>query len=335
MLELLTLLVIAGLLLPLLVSCIQMRREDSRQMACANHLRQLAIASHNYHDSHKELPAESYFDGTIFADDIIDKAHTSFRARLLPFIGQTTLWEKLQSKPEKIEDFTEADGSIDDLALTPIPMFFCPNNPRFLVDITCTEGAKRYASHYYGVAGAIGFYPPGKFYSVDPKQERAVIESPRGQVVLGPFANSGTIIIGGGVTFANISDGTSYTLLLGEISWSDYGAHFNWIRGTVISNADNPITALASAKGIADNFPINAGKENETLKLVLDESGTEYDVPVRGRRAGHGIGGFGSNHPGGANFAFANAAVRFFSDDTDTVLLMHLSTRDGGEDVSL
>ena len=335
LIELLTLLVIAGLLLPLLVSCIQMQREESRQMTCANHLRLLAIASHNYHDLHNELPAESYFDGTIFADDIIDKAHVSYRARLLPFIEMTALWNELQSKPDKIEDFTEADGSIEDLALHAVPLFFCPDTPRKFVDITCTEGAKRYPSHYYGVAGAIGFHPSGMFYRTDPRQERAVVESSRGLTVLGPFANTGTIIIGGGVTMATIKDGTSYTLLLGEISWSDYGAHFNWIRGTVISNADNPITALASSKGIAKNFPINAGRTSETLKLVLDESDTEYDVPVRGRRAGHGIGGFGSDHPGGANFVFADAAVRFFSDVTDTTLLMRMSTRDDGEPVSL
>jgi len=311
-------------------------RETARRMQCSNHMKQLAIASHTYHALHKALPAESYFDGTIFADDIIDKAHVSYRARLLPFIEMTALWNELQSKPDKIEDFTEADGSIEDLALTPIPTFFCPTVPanHRRVDITCTEGANRYASHYYGIAGAIGFDPDGKFYSLDPKQERAVIELPRGQVVLGPFANTGTIIIDGGVSLDSISDGQSNTLLLGEISWKDYGAHFNWIRGTVISNADNPITALASSKGMAQNFPINAGRKSESLKIVLDESGTEYDVPVRGRRAGHGIGGFGSDHPGGANFVFADAAVRFFSDDTDTTLLMHMSTRDGGENVS-
>ena|GEM_PF-2932271 len=333
--ELLTLLVIAGLLLPLLVSCIQRMREEAREMTCTDHLRLLATASHAHWDVHNEFPAESYFDGTIFAEDIIDKAHTSYRTRLLPFMGQTALWDELQSKPDKIEDFTEEDGSIEDLALTAVPEFFCPSTPRKFVDITCTEGAKRYPSHYYGIAGAIGFHPAGRFYSVDPRQKHAVVETSRGLMVLGPFANTGTIIIGGGVTPATIEDGTSNTLLLGEISWADYGAHFNWIRGTVISNPDNPITALASSKGIAHNFPINAGKENELLEIVLEESGRVYEVPVRGRRAGHGISGFGSDHPGGANFVFADAAVRFLSDKTNTTLLMHLSTRNGGEDVSL
>jgi len=334
LIELLVVIAIIGLLIGLLFPTLLYTREASQQTACTNHIKELALASHNYQVIHEELPAESYFNGTIFADDKIDKAHVSFRARLLPFIEQTALWNKLHSKPDKIEDFTDEHGSLEDLALHAIPIFFCPSNPRHLVDIGCTDGQNRHASHYYGVAGAIGFHPAGKFYSVDPLQKNAVVETPRGQVVLGPFANTGTIIIGGKVTFASITDGLSNTFLLGEISWADYGAHYNWMRGTVISNADNPITALASSKGIAKNFPINAGKENETLKIVLDESGTEYDVPVRGRRAGHGISGFGSDHVGGANFAFADGSVRFFSETTDTTVLMHLSTRNGGESAS-
>jgi hypothetical protein len=153
-------------------------------------------------------------------------------------------------------------------------------------------------------------------------------------MILGPFANTGTIIIGGQVAFDSISDGLSNTFLLGEISWSDYGAHYNWVRGTVISNARNPVTALSSAKGIAHNFPINAGKTNETLNIVLEPDGTEYEVPVRGTAAGHGIGGFGSNHVGGANFAHTEGSVHFYNQLTDTTILMHMSTRNGKEPVS-
>jgi hypothetical protein len=82
------------------------------------------------------------------------------------------------------------------------------------------------------------------------------------------------------------------------------------------------------------NFPINAGK-NESLRVVLDWDGEQYDVPTRGQGAGHGISGFGSNHVGGANFVHADGSVHFYNQATDTTLLMYLSTRNGGESVSL
>ena len=321
MVELLVVISIIGLLISLLLPAVQAAREAARRMQCSNHLRQLGIASHLYHDVRQELPAESYFDPekNFVDDDKIDEAHTSYRARLLPYIEQGTIRGMLDNSPDNIED----------LALLQVPVFYCPSNSRHLVDLP-GYAADRYASHYYGVAGAIGRDPSGQFYRTDPRQKSVAAFGS----ILGPFANTGTIIIGGQVSFGDITDGLTNTFLLGEISWSDYGAHYNWIRGTVISNPAG-ITALASSKGMAHNFPINAGKRSESLDIVLEEgdNGEDkiYKVPLRGMAAGHGVSGFGSNHSGGANFTFADGSVRFYSDTTDTTLLIYLSTRDGGE----
>ena len=332
LIELLVVIAIIGLLIGLLLPAVQATREAARRMTCTNHLRQLGIAANLYLNVRHEFPAESYYKtnmrtGAVLTEDYlvpqIDEAHASYRVRLLPFIEQTAVQEMVQQEPD-----------LETLSTILIPVFLCPSNSKRNVDIGDTD---RYASHYYGVAGAIGNDPSGRPYKTDTLRQKSVAAVFGPMVVfLGPFANTGTIIVGGQVASGSMTDGLSNTLLAGEISWSDYGAHYNWVRGTAATTPP-PITALASSKGIAHHFPINAGK-NKNLRMLMsfrDSLGeidtTQYEIPLRGQGAGHGISGFGSNHTGGANFIHADGSVHFYGDTTDTNLLMHMATRNGRE----
>jgi prepilin-type N-terminal cleavage/methylation domain-containing protein/prepilin-type processing-associated H-X9-DG protein len=316
--ELLVVIAIIGLLIGLLLPAVQAAREAARRMQCQNHLKQLGIAAHNYHDVRQEFPPESFFRTDTHTRAIapavvlpgkLDDAHASFRVRLLPFVEQTALRDAIQQTSD-----------VEELSKLPVPILFCPSSSRRSVDF---GGENRFASHYYGVAGALG-----QNYKTDLRQEIFAT----GPMFLGPFANTGSIIIGGQISFGSITDGTSNTFLAGEISWTDYGAHYNWVRGTAIDNANRPVTALASSKGIPYGFPINAGKKDVTLKnIVLDKSGALYDIPIRGQMAGHGVSGFGSNHPGGCYFAFCDGSVHFISETTSSDNLLRYASRNGGE----
>src|SRR5262249_6200462 len=119
----------------------------------------------------------------------------------------------------------------------------------------------------------------------------------------------------GVVRLSDIRDGTSNTLLLGEIGNGQVP------KGTWFANWRSSVQRVASA-GINRPWPNSPG----TCPLESD-----LNAPVAGPQSWLG---FGSYHPGGANFAFCDGSVKFLKGTTDLGVLSALGTRAGGEVVS-
>src|SRR5262245_37514310 len=102
LIELMVVIAIIAILIGLLLPAIQEAREAVKRSQCANNLRQIGLACHNYHDTFKVLPGVS--DGS---------STSSWMVTILPFLEEGNLYDAL----------VNGNGS------SGVPIYWCPGHP--------------------------------------------------------------------------------------------------------------------------------------------------------------------------------------------------------------
>ncbi len=131
--------------------------------------------------------------------------------------------------------------------------------------------------------------------------------------------------------FNAITDGTSKTIMYGEMSW-DVGPQCPWLVGSTSRNGDNEITSshgyVFNAKNI--RYPINFAKTSEPDSSELPEK-LGKTVEAGGYCAWTDE-SLGSNHPGGCHVGMADGSATFLRDDLDVTVLRRMASR-ASEDI--
>jgi prepilin-type N-terminal cleavage/methylation domain-containing protein len=96
LIELLVVIAIIALLMALLLPAIQKVREAANKMICASNLRQLAIASHNYHADFQKLPPAGLYQDFPVGTAQTQQQDISILTILLPYIEADNVFRKLQ-----------------------------------------------------------------------------------------------------------------------------------------------------------------------------------------------------------------------------------------------
>jgi prepilin-type N-terminal cleavage/methylation domain-containing protein len=289
LIELLVVIAIIAVLIALLLPAVQQAREAARRTQCKNNMKQLGLALHNYHDTSLVFPVGGFCQPQ-FAGDVRYGTGMGWHVAILPYIDQAPLYSQFNFNSIAYLDTTNLA-----LALKSPPGFYCPSgkldksgNP---MEVSGTQSCN--STHYYGVMGPKGGINPktGAGYGLSTVMT--------GQ---GDFATQGMMPRQACRRMADVTDGTSNTLALGEISWIDAAGYRVWMRGCDSS-------ACASTKNVANAInttPYNGG-------------GNFNDI------------GFGSQHVGGAHFLNADGSVIFLSQNIDMGVYRSLASIDGGD----
>jgi prepilin-type N-terminal cleavage/methylation domain-containing protein/prepilin-type processing-associated H-X9-DG protein len=229
LIELLVVIAISAILLGLLLCAVQQVRSAAARIQCADHLKQLGLACHNYESNHGKLPPG--YLGPIpnengYGSQVDQIQQVGLLVYLLPYVEQDTLYHQLQLDldPQHIGPAWYTNATNWRLAQTRIKLFECPADN--IYDTSKRGTAMAFHSYNY--------YAPIIPDTDDNTGLDAVILSPDNPTILGRTSYAGCAGLAGRGTsqywsryegvFTNraqvslnrITDGTSNTLMLGE-----------------------------------------------------------------------------------------------------------------------
>ncbi|MHB8973106.1 MAG: DUF1559 family PulG-like putative transporter [Pirellulaceae bacterium] len=228
--ELLVVIAIIGVLVALLLPAVQAAREAARRMQCSNNLKQQGLAFHNHHDARNAFPCGGAGTSWWAAPYSAETWGHSQWVMLLPYMEQSSIYEKIRwgTKPNPPVGQPISSGWDSNAAVwtnVRLKMLLCPSSP-----LTENRGPwNNFSSQYMGIAGAVpmqfGPMPTGMFQDTNGmcfNDDGAWgITSNRGMVPNCssnnlPADQSGPEVLGR--KFGDCTDGTSNTMLVGEMS---------------------------------------------------------------------------------------------------------------------
>jgi prepilin-type N-terminal cleavage/methylation domain-containing protein len=170
LIELLVVIAIIAILIALLVPAVQKVREASARTQCANNLKQIGLAVHNFHDAFKQVPSIGCWNAAFRSNSFPalkcgggsnspDGAIGSWCVHLLPYLDQGPLFQRFYNAANLgINTAPNNFVGWDALCATPAPsVFICPSdatNPT----LTMPEGGVAYATGSY--AGNVCVFNP-------------------------------------------------------------------------------------------------------------------------------------------------------------------------------
>lgn len=280
LIEMLVVVAIIATLAALLLPAVQKARAAAARASCANNMRQIALGCHNYHDSFKHFPAGVTSNGW------------GWGAQLLPFVDQNPIAQNIDltqplaaGNPVPLGNPVGGNNSVPATAM-PIPVFICPSDSSAPITSGFTVGGMTLA--------------PSSYAACNGNDASEVSNATSSTTANGIFyVNSAT-------TIESIKDGSSQTVLVGERAWGQCTG--TWVGVPGLGGAPAYAAGPYTLGGPENTLP-GAPQSGDGKLLVMAHChliNSTFDT-----NDGGALDDFSSNHPGGANIAFADGHVSF------------------------
>ena len=307
LIELLVVIAIIAILVALLLPAIQQAREAARRSSCKNNLKQIGIALHNYHEAHSTFPpgwigASPVGSGTRYQHDVASGNGFSWGTFILPHMDHESIYTRFNFNLDLHDNTGTGTTNATNLKTT-ITTFNCPSDPKtpffdlndemdvFLVTLPTANYVAVFASE------------DNDANTIDEVDDCESLSAGQQCISNGSFYHNSR------VTFRDITDGQSHTIIIGEraskFDSNQDGKPDTTFNATWVGAAPEGEEAFARVMGHASEAP-NAGDHPED---------------------------FGSRHRGGAQFVLGDGSVHFLSDSLSEDIMKALATIQGNENI--
>ncbi|MBM3996355.1 MAG: DUF1559 domain-containing protein [Planctomycetes bacterium] len=295
LIELLVVIAIIAILIGLLLPAVQKVRAAAARMQCGNNLKQIGLAIHGYHDTKKELPpARLDYNGG-----------ATWCILILPFLEQEPLYKQW----DITKQYYQQSAAVRQTAL---PVYFCPSRRSAGDTPLSTRDVPEAGWSSANFPGSLGDYG---CCEGDNNNGQYNTDQADGAMILAAY-NSATNPAGGWfitkfysrTRFANITDGLSNTLLVGE----------KHVR----------LGTWGTTTG--DGSIYNGDPGNQNAGRV---AGASYPL-ARSRTDSYNL-QFGSYHDGICQFVLCDGSVRSIDNSINGTTLGLLAARNDGQPVTL
>ncbi len=330
LIELLVVIAIIAVLIALLLPAVQQAREAARRTQCRNNLKQLGLAMHNYHDTFQTFPMLGGFAPTHGWGAL---------PLILPYIDQVPLYNRI--------NFNDSVACLSNQSIhtAAIPGLLCPSdsanptpNDRAIPNANCGSGATMPANG--SITARVSNYvgSNGDAYIVCENLGYTGASTSKAQYGCGGCndgSSSSTTCtqpgqgFGGGtfhrgifnyladtppVRIAQITDGTSNTVLMGHTS--------------TIATGNDLVWSTSTGNAFSTSLPINFNVQASVKQGKFYDPTNITGCPWSGR-------GFQSHHTGGSMFTMCDGSVKFLSENISMTVYNALGSRAGNEVVSI
>ena len=330
------------MLIGLLLPAVQKVREAAARDQCANNLKQIGLALHNYHDTNQAFPQA--YKPLASADPTAPPGTGTYGAGalvlILPFIEQGNLYRTIDVTRAALSSVNMPPNN--PAYSTPIKTFLCPSSPGPPAIVYSAELANSFNNFGVAVAPAPGLVFGRSDYCPDAGMEADLP---------GININAGASIIcqppDGPVRVTDITDGTSNTIMVvedaGRPGW--YGSNgvasppaiggYTPSVGSYQGGVNGP--APQGGGAWADPLNYNATNGADPSGSGIAAGGGFMGIPVAPWSCANGC----SNdseifafHTGGSNVVFGDGSVRFVRNGLTMNQMQALLSRAGGEVIS-